>query len=285
MKNLIYIIILTIFGCKNPNTNVNYINFNGSKIHYRVSGNGEKTLLFIHGWGCDLNVWKYQEAYYKFNSKVVLVDLPGFGKTSKNFNDYNINLFSFAILKVINELGIENVHLIGHSLGHPIAKKIAQLIPEKVSSISIIDGVYFDFPKDLEKRSQYKEQLNQFASMFTGESRIENTKAFVNSLFIESTPQEIRTYTDTTMMQVPENIGANVMKNLISEEIWKKDKIQTHTLAVYANIPELPESNDSILNEWYPNLDYYEIDSVGHFLMMERPDELNKILDKFLNGK
>ena len=91
--------------------------------------------------------------------------------------------------------------------------------------------------------------------------------------------------TDTTMMRVPENLGVNVMENLILKEIWEKNKITLKTLAVYANIQELPENNDSILNQWYPNLEYFELDSVGHFLMMEKPDIFNKLLDNFVNAK
>ena len=278
------LLILILFSCKELVSDVNYVTVNGSKVYYEKSGYGEKTILFIHGWGCDLNVWKYQEEYFKKKSKVILVDLPGFGKSSKDFQEYDIGTFANSVFSVLEKNRVSKVHLVGHSLGHPIIKKMAELNPGLVESISIVDGVYFDFPGQAEEKEIYKEQLNQFTNMFKGPEREESTQAFVNSLFIESTPEEVRTYTDTTMMRVPETIGFNVMEHLISEEIWRKHKVNANTLAVYADIPELPSSNDSILREWYPNLKYYEIDSVGHFLMMEKPNELNQLLDKFING-
>lgn len=274
--------LLVFFSCKESNTTTNYLDFQGAKIHYKTSGNGNNNLLFIHGWGCDLNAWKYQEAYFKSDARVILMDLPGFGKSSKQDREYTIDLFANSVIKVMDELQIKQVHLIGHSLGHPIVKRIAQLKPNVVSTISIVDGVYFNFPTDPNEKKDYKEQLNQFASMFSGEARIPNTKAFINSLYIEETPQEIREYTDTTMMRVAAHIGSNVMQNLIEEDLWTAGTISAKTLAIYANIPELPSNNDSILRAWYPNLEYVEMDSVGHFLMMEKPQLFNEILSRFI---
>ncbi len=42
------------------------------KIHFKEYGQGDKTLIFVHGWGCDLNTWKYQFNYFKDKHHLIL---------------------------------------------------------------------------------------------------------------------------------------------------------------------------------------------------------------------
>lgn len=284
-KCLLFLVLVCLFSCRSNDTKVDYMEIDASKVHYQVTGDGDQNLLFVHGWGCDMQAWNYQEDYFKNKSKVILIDLPGFGKSSKDFAVYDIDFFAQTIIKLLDKLDVQKVHLIGHSLGHPVIKRIATLNPGLIESLTIVDGVYFNYPQDSINKLNYTTQLNQFVSMFSGSKRLENTRAFVNSLFVKSTPEEIRRYTDTTMMRVNEDVGADVMKNLIKADVWKLNEVEARTLAVYADIPELPENNDSILNVWYPELEYHEMLGVGHFLMMESPDRFNKILDQFIFDK
>jgi len=281
MRFLIFLIFFC--ACEAIQDQSVYLEFEGSNIYYQSIGKGETTLVFIHGWGCDMKAWQNQKAYFEDHLHVVLIDLPGFGMSSKNKVDYNIEYFSNGIQAVIHELALSKVILVGHSLGTPIAKKIAEAIPELITGICVIDGVYFDFPEDPAEIAAYKKELQGFVSMFKGEDRIKNTEAFINSLHVEATSKKVRNYAQSTMSKVPEFVGHTVMQNLVEEKNWKKESVAIPTLAIYANIPELPENNDSILRIWYPNLTYIEMDTVGHFLMMEQPDEFNRLLHDFIS--
>lgn len=273
---------LVFSSCKRADIQSNNFNFEGHNIHYKEIGEGTENLVFLHGWGCDKNAWKNQEIHFKNKAKLILIDLAGFGQSSKDFKAYTIDLFAESTIALLKHLNLTQYHLIGHSLGHPIAKRIAESQPKSVESITIVDGVYFDFPKDPIEKENYEKALNGFTSMFSGEQRTQNIQSFVNSLFIESSPADVRNYTDTTMLKVSTFVGSNTMQNLIDEDVWKKNKIECRTLAVYANIPELPENNDSILRCWYPNLEYHKMDSVGHFLMMEKPVQFNALLEEYI---
>jgi pimeloyl-ACP methyl ester carboxylesterase len=75
------------------------------------------------------------------------------------------------------------------------------------------------------------------------------------------------------MLQTPEYVGYNTMIHLIEEKVWNEKPLDIPVLAVYVNIPELPDDNETYLKQLFPNLSYQEIDSVGHFVMMENPAE------------
>ena len=44
-------------------------------ISYNVEGNGKPVLVFVHGWCCDKDYWKYQVAHFSNDYKVVTIDL------------------------------------------------------------------------------------------------------------------------------------------------------------------------------------------------------------------
>ena len=282
-KYLSILVLFSLLSCQTISSEFKYIDFQGAKIYYERIDGGEENLLFIHGWGCDHEVWKYQKEYFKNKANLIFIDLPGYGKSSKVYKHYNIDLFAKSVIAVLESMDIQDVHIIGHSLGHPISKRVAELIPETIVSLCIVDGVYFDFPEEEEEKKRYIQNLSDFVSMFSGENI--NLDAFINSLFISSTPIEVKEYTSSTMMQTDDFVGRNTMENLILEENWIKTKVELPTLAIYANIPELPDNNDSILMDWYPKLEYKELDDVGHFLMMEGYDEFNRLLDEFIVSK
>ncbi len=290
LKNKLHVLIafsILFVSCKETislqNLDSRYVKVEGIDVHYKVFGNGENKLVFIHGWGCDMNVWQKQFECFSANSQMVFIDLPGFGLSSKPRVNYSQNLFAKSVYGVLKELNISDPVLIGHSLGYPVSRQVVKNYPDLKPRLCIVDGVYFMIPKDSTERLKYMEQLDGFADLFTGDQRGQNINEFIKSLFIDSTPQDVIDYTNSTMKMVEEYVGHSTMQNLIKEEIWAEYTIDVPTIAVYANISELPEDNEYYLKKMHPNLDYQEVDNTGHFVMMEKPNEFNKILKEFVN--
>ncbi len=259
-----------------------YISVDDSKIHFKEYGQGNKTLIFVHGWGCDLNVWKYQFDYFKDKYHLVLIDLPGYGQSDKTERKYTIDLFTQSVLEIINDLDVKKPVLIAHSMGLPVAIEVIKQLKNENALLCNIDGVYFDFPTDSIEYLQYKEGLNEFSNMFKGEKYKENVEQFCKGFIIEKTPPDVSDYILSTMTKTPEKIGYQTMKSLIDEKNWDKKIIKNHSIAIYAKIAELSPDNENILRTQFPNLTYIEMDGVNHFLMMEKPKEVNEILEEFI---
>ena len=74
-----------------------YLHYKNHKIYYEVRGDSKKTLVFIHGWTSSIQSWKYQLDSFN-NYKLIAVDLPGNGLSSKNEEvDYTMELFADSI--------------------------------------------------------------------------------------------------------------------------------------------------------------------------------------------
>lgn len=98
-------------------------------IFFKTNTTASFNLIFIHGWGCDLNsLWPLAK---KFTTKynVYLLDLPGFGKT-KLEHSYFLEDYLSDIECFISENKLDNIVLIGHSFGGKIACKLLLKHPE-----------------------------------------------------------------------------------------------------------------------------------------------------------
>lgn len=259
-----------------------YISINDSKIHYKEYGQGSKSLIFIHGWGCDLNTWKYQFDYFKNQYRLVLIDLPGYGQSDKTDKDYTIDFFAQSVLEIINDLELNEPVLIAHSMGLPVAVEVLKQLNDEKAMLCNIDGVYFDFPTDSIENQQYRVELNGFVDMFKGESYKQNVEQFCKGFITETTPPGVSDYILSTMTKTPEKIGYQSMRSLINPKYWDNKIINNQTIAIYAKIPDLPPNNEDLLRKQFSNLTYVEMDNVNHFLMMEKPREVNDILEEFI---
>jgi pimeloyl-ACP methyl ester carboxylesterase len=259
-----------------------YVSVDDLEIHFKEYGQGEKTLIFVHGWGCDLNTWKYQFDYFKDKHHLVFIDLPGYGQSDKADIKYTIDLFAQSVLEIINDLDVKIPVLIAHSMGLPVAIEVLKQLNNDSAMLCNIDGVYFDFPTDSIENQYYKEGLNGFANMFKGENYKQNIEQFCQGFITENTPENVSDYILSTMTKTSEKIGFQSMKSLIDEKYWDKKIINNQSIAIYAKLADLPPDNENVLRTKFTNLIYIEMDSVNHFLMMEKPQEVNKILEKFI---
>lgn len=280
---ILFIVVSCDRGLTLDAVHSSYLKVDSLQIHYKSYGQGEKTLIFVHGWGCDLLAWQYQFSHFKNDYHLVFLDLPGHGKSDKPNRQYTIDLFAESVLAVITELDIKKPVLIAHSMGLPVCIEVVKRLETKEAELCIVDGVYFSFPKDSIDYQSYKAGLNEFADMFKGEDYQQNVEQFAKGFITEKTPPAVRDYILSTMTQTPFYVGYSSMQSLIDENNWGKEILANNTIAIYARTAGLPPDNKNILMEQFPDLIYLEMEDTNHFLMMEKPDEFNSILKNFID--
>ena len=111
----------------------------GKKLRYLAVGEGTGTpLLMIHGFGADLGAFMFNQAVLAEGRTVYAVDLPGHGSSAKDVGDGSPATLAADIAGFIEAIGLQKVHLAGHSLGGAIAVHLADKMPGKVASLSLI---------------------------------------------------------------------------------------------------------------------------------------------------
>ncbi len=124
------------------------ITINGLKIHYKVFGEG-KPFLFLHGWGSSAEKWdSIAEEVSKGVPggpgpfRVFVPDLPGFGKSDALLEPWNTNKYIRFLEEFIEELGLKEFYILGHSFGGALACKIAINHPQQIEKLFLVSAAF-----------------------------------------------------------------------------------------------------------------------------------------------
>lgn len=254
--------------------------YQGHKIHYEIRGNSEKILVFIHGWSSSIEAWKYQLNEFP-EYKVIAIDLPGHGKSSKSLNlNYSIDLYANSVKEVLKSEGISRAFLLGHSMGFAIAEVVNYKYPEICAGIGSIDGAHFEIPEDEPGRKSWIE-FNNYMAMAMDEEK--GREDFINSLFLEETPNKLKDEVLLASKNVPLPIAKSVILSVTENlNFWQKRTVDIPCFTIHSLVYNLPEDYKDDFLRMYPQAEYHTIENVSHFLMLEVPYRVNQIIDDFL---
>lgn len=110
----------------------------GRRIRILEIGEGGVPLLFVHGFGGDLENWMFNQAELAARRRTIALDLPGHGGSAKEPGEGSVPALADAVLAVLDALGVERAHLVGHSLGGAIALALALERPQRVASATLL---------------------------------------------------------------------------------------------------------------------------------------------------
>jgi pimeloyl-ACP methyl ester carboxylesterase len=119
-------------------------------LYYKILNNSSQSdwIVFIHGAGGSSAIWHKQIKFFKSHYNLLLVDLRGHGKSAK-YKDkgkpYSFESIAEDIFEVLDHVGIEKAHFIGVSLGTLIVRQIAEMAPQRVSTMVLAGAIsYFN---------------------------------------------------------------------------------------------------------------------------------------------
>lgn len=99
---------------------------NGQEVAYTDTGSGEETLLLVHGLGSYLPIYNKLIPLLSDQYRCIAIDLPGFGKSGWPIADtLSISWYAEQLTQFIREMDLENVTLLGHSMGAQISMRLA----------------------------------------------------------------------------------------------------------------------------------------------------------------
>ena len=120
-----------------------FIDINGYKTRYWLSGNSESIILLLHGFAFSVEIWESNIHELSKNHKVIALDLLGFGLTDKPKGKQKIEDFPLFVFEFLKKMSIQKVHIVGHSMGGLIATKMAELHPEVIESLVLLGSAGF----------------------------------------------------------------------------------------------------------------------------------------------
>lgn len=235
-------------------------------------GLGGMPVLFVHGNGSDKSVWDAQLAHLSGKRRVVALDLRGFGRSDlRDGAGLGVPAFASDIDAVANALKLDRFVLVGHSFGGAVVTSYAGTHPDRVAGV-----LYVDPAGDLSRTP--REKLQGWLDNVDKDTDYTYSVQWFHQILEGAAP----------------GVGEKVLASLqASRHAAFAGAI--HGLVDYDPVPDLQafhgprltvirESNDtpSSLQNLVPDLPAEKVTGTSHWLMMDKPQELNRILDEFL---
>jgi len=126
------------------------INYKSGLLHYQIIGDGFP-VIFIHGFAEDGSIWENQVNDLSKRFKLILVDLPGSGRSSFNLLVITIDDHADCIHFILEEERIGSSIIVGHSMGGYIALAFAEKYPEKLKAFGLFHSTAY--PDSEEKKT------------------------------------------------------------------------------------------------------------------------------------
>ena len=111
----------------------------GRKVSYAGAGRDGAVVLLIHGYGGDKNSWLFLQEPLAARHRVYALDLPGHGASAKDVGGAELGgVLADAVVGVLDAVGAERAHLVGHSMGGAVAVAVAAGDPRRIASLTLI---------------------------------------------------------------------------------------------------------------------------------------------------
>lgn len=180
--------------------------FEGHKLHYRDEGRGhEQTLVLLHGYLQNLDVWTSYVLSYLRSMRVITIDLPGHGYSDCQGKVHTMEMMAKSVKAVLDDAGVDQCVLVGHSLGGYVALAFAHLFPHYLRGLGLLHShAVADTDEIRERRMKTCEMVAQ--------NRASYIVSFVPSLFDKSKlgplDQEIKDLRDACLETKEDSIVA-----------------------------------------------------------------------------
>lgn len=241
----------------------------GIPLCYETHGTGAPALVFVHGWSCDRSYWSRQVDYFARRHQVVAIDLAGHGESGGGRQAWTMPAFGGDAVAVIEKLGLEDVVLIGHSMGGDVIAEAAVRLPHRVAGLVWVD-VYSTVGEP-----RVRVELEAFVVPFR-EDFVTATRDFVRKMFVPSSPSDLVEWVAADMSAAPPEVAVDVMEHVIGNDRAILARLRELTAPVVAiNADYRPTDIEALRREGVKTV---LMSGVGHFLMMEDPVMFNRLL-------
>lgn len=270
----------------------------GYDIAYTDEGKGPKTIIFIHGLGSYLQAWTKNVEDLKSEYRCISIDLPGYGKSSKQPHSGQMTFYASIINEIVKELGLSKVVLAGHSMGGQISITTSLLYPDIVEKLVLVAPAGFE--------RFHKGQKQWFRDVMTFDGvRLTTAEAIQNNLatnFYRVPKDADFMITDRLRMR-----GANDFESYCYAVIQSVNGMVDNPVIDYLDKIKVPTlilfgENDNLIPNRYLNpgrtvdIARYGASKIegsklvmvpkcGHFMMFEKYEVFNREVKEFLKTK
>lgn len=254
-------------------------------IYYHQKGdkNSPVAIGFMNGVMASVSSWlTFEELFVKMGYQVVSFDFMGQLLSDKPEGPYTFDQHIEEARLLYDHLNIKKVHLVGTSYGSEVAMKFALKYPERVSSLTLIDGT-----------AEIDEKMKDVILKWKRDTQLDGDEFFLNMMEDIYHPKYIQDNKDQMMMRAQKLRGQSdylrgqsILYDTFLNEVHFLDEIHAitcPTLVIVGLQDTLkPPSASLAIHRQIKNSEYISFDECGHVTIFEKEHELKTCLLGFI---
>lgn len=247
----------------------------GLKLHYTDSENGSKTIILMHGWGCNHSTLaSVERVALACGYRVINVDFPGFGDSEEPAEVWGVEEYTRQIEALVKELGITSLVLLGHSFGGRVGTLYASRNP--VEKLILVDAAGIKPTRTLKyywKVYSFK-ALKRLMYLFLGkmeaEKRLDSRRAKAGS----------SDYANASPMM------RRILSKVVNEDLTARlSSIKAPTLLIWGeNDTATPLKDAKKMERLIPDAGLVSFPGCGHYSFLDNPGQFAAVLRSFLGN-
>ncbi|HUY23509.1 MAG TPA: alpha/beta hydrolase [Acidimicrobiales bacterium] len=266
------------------------VDVNGVGIAYEVTGEGPPVVL-LHGFPDSGRLWRHQvAALADAGFSTVVPDLRGYGASDKpaEVEAYSLPYLAGDVVAILDELGLERAHVVGHDWGAALAWVIGSLIPDRVDhlvALSVGHPLSFASAGYAQREKSWYMLLFQFegiAEQWLSADDWTNFREWGRHPDADAVIAEMEA--NKSLTPALNWYRANVPPQALVDPPMVLPPVQADTMGVWSSDDvalteeQMLGSADHVTGTWR----YERIDGPGHWMQLEAPDAVNELLVDFL---
>jgi pimeloyl-ACP methyl ester carboxylesterase len=251
-----------------------------------IQGQGPAVLL-LHGFPDRSNLWRHQIDALKSDFTVIAPDLRGFGESDRpdDVDAYRVGKSVGDLLAILDELGVERAHVVGHDFGAAVAWAFALSAPERLERLVVLSVGHPAVPIDFAQREK-----SWYMLLFQFEEAEELLRrddwAFLRE-WVGAHPEPDRVLAD---LQRPGALTAGLNWYRANRHPRREldpprefPRVTAPTLGVWstgdAYLTEARMTGSAaFVDDWR----YERLNGAGHWMQLDKPDEVSALIRSHL---
>ena len=264
---------------------VSAVEVSGRKISYAGAGPADDEdgdlVLMVHGYGGDRNSWLFLQAPLSERYRVYALDLPGHGTSAKDVGDGSVDVLASSVAAVLEAVGADRAHLVGHSLGGAVALAVADRFPGKTASVTLFapagfgSGINAGYIRGFAAARTRRELKPVAAQLFADESLV--TRQLLDDLLaykrLDGVRQALNALSATLLDGERQRLDCSGLLRSASERV-------PVTVVWGESDQVIPPTAASAAAEAAPRAVIRVIGGAGHMVHMERPAESQAAIEE-----
>lgn len=284
MKFIVALVFISLFSCAGKKNERVYVPVKNAEVNiaYDLKGSGDTAIVFVHGWAINKSYWQSQEELLGKRFTTVAIDLGGHGQSGRNRNSWTVHDYANDVMAVITALKLDKVILVGHSMSGDVVAAVTDSIPAKIIGLVGIDN-FKDITVSYSKEE--KDGITAFLCILNNKYDSVITAYCYKSLF----PPH---YTDSVPMKkvvkdvlnTDPEVSVKTIEAMIQSALTEGERLSRVTIPVHVITSDYAPVNKETMKKYCKKgLEEKIIKGTGHYPMIEKPDEFNRLLLETIN--